>query len=323
MRVIMKDGAISTPCEQFTYGEVEDYTVNFVSGTSTTPSTSTLSIGSGTASTGNAPYGTYYMDERCQFIITKSELTAAGFTSAKNIIKSLAFNIATLSSQVMNGFTIKIGHTTAANFGTSTAFSTNAMTTVFSGNLSPASGWNTHTFGTPFTYNGVDNLIIDICWNNSSYTTDSKVYYSTTTDNKTLYYKSDVASGGVCGNISGSLSTSRPNMRFVFGSASGSSAKESESVEAMAVTNGFALYPNPASSNLSLSYQLNSPSEVRVTLHNLMGALIMQQEQGVQTEGNYMLNLELNNYPELVNGIYLCTMTMNGTSTTKRFIIAR
>jgi hypothetical protein len=319
----MKDGAISTPCEQYTYGEVEDYTVNFVSGTTTTPSTSTLSIGSGTLTNGNAPYGTYYMDERCQFIITKSELIAAGFTSTKNSIKSLAFNISNLSAQAMNGFTIKIGHTTAANFGTSTAFATNAMTTVFSGNFSPVSGWNTHTFTTPFSYNGVDNLIIDICWNNSSYTTDSKVYSSNTSDNKTLYYKSDVTSGGVCGNISGSLSTSRPNMRFVFGSASGSTAKESESVTAIALTNEFALYPNPASSNLSLAYHLNSASEVKVSIHNLMGALVMQQDQGVQDSGEYVLSIDLNNNPELVNGIYFCTVTMNGTSTTKRFIIAR
>lgn len=38
MRVIMKDGSISGPCISYTYGEVEDYTVDIKSGT-TTPST--------------------------------------------------------------------------------------------------------------------------------------------------------------------------------------------------------------------------------------------------------------------------------------------
>lgn len=36
MRVIMKDGAISSPCEVFTYGEVEDYTLNLQAATTTT-----------------------------------------------------------------------------------------------------------------------------------------------------------------------------------------------------------------------------------------------------------------------------------------------
>ncbi len=36
MRVIMKDGTITGPCESFTYGEVEDYTINLQTSTTTT-----------------------------------------------------------------------------------------------------------------------------------------------------------------------------------------------------------------------------------------------------------------------------------------------
>lgn len=36
MRVMMKDAAITGPCEAFTYGEVEDYSLNLVTGTTTT-----------------------------------------------------------------------------------------------------------------------------------------------------------------------------------------------------------------------------------------------------------------------------------------------
>jgi len=36
MRVMMKDGALSSPCDVYTYGEVEDYTLNLQTGTTTT-----------------------------------------------------------------------------------------------------------------------------------------------------------------------------------------------------------------------------------------------------------------------------------------------
>ncbi|MCW3076911.1 MAG: hypothetical protein JWO32_1520 [Bacteroidetes bacterium] len=323
MRVMMKDGAITGPCEQYTYGESEDYTVNFVNGgTNPSATSSTLTVGTGTSSTASAPYGTYYMDERSQFIITKSELVAAGYTSANSLIKSLAFNISTLSSQVMNSFTIKIGHTTAASFGTVTAFATNAMTTVYSANFNPVAGWNTHNFSTPFAYNGTDNIVIDICWNNSTYSADSKVFCTTTSTNKTLYYKNDVTSGGVCGNTVGTLTTSRPNMKMIFGSSSSNPTAKMEGI-ATAAPGTFELYPNPASSDISVSYKLTTESNVQVMIYNIMGSCVATYNEGVQKEGDYTLNVDFNSSPQIVSGVYLCTINMNGKLITKRFMIAR
>jgi hypothetical protein len=322
MRVIMKDGAISTPCEQYTYGEAEDYTVNFVSGTTpTTPTSTTLTIGAGTGTTAIGPYGTYYMDERSQFIITKAELAAAGYTSANSFIRSMAFNVYTASSQVMNAFTIKIGHTTATAF-VSSSFMNPVMTTVYSGNVTAVAGWNTHTFTSAFAYNGTDNIIVDICWNNSSYTTDTKVYYTATADNKTLYYKADVAAGGACSNTTGTLTTSRPNVRMVFKSASTGRIEEQVSGE---ITNNLnlQLYPNPAATDLNIAYTLETESNVAVRLYNAIGVVVADYMQGTQKEGDYTLNVNLASNGALSSGIYFCTINVNGVLTTKRFIVSK
>lgn len=324
MRIIMKDGSISGPCEQYTYGEVEDYSVNLISGSTS----STLTIGSGTGTTGIAPYGTYYMDERVQFIITKTELVNAGYSSSNNILKSLGFNIATLSSQTMNAFTIKIAHTTATAFGSS-SFLAPAMTTVYSANFTPVSGWNTHTFSTAFTYNGTDNLLIDICWNNSSYTSDSKVYYTAQSTYKTLYKKADVSSGGVCGNTTGTLSYDRPNMKLVLGSSTsaklGDTQAELDVVAESPVK--FNMYPNPVSSDLTVNYNVDTEnSNVKVTIYNLMGAVIETKELSAQSAGNHTLKMDLSSsskYASLNNGIYLLSLNVNGKMETQRFVLVK
>jgi len=314
MRVIMKDGAITGPCENYTYGETEDYTVNLVSGAS---SSNTVLIGTGTATSGNLPYGTYYMDERSQFVITNSELIAAGYTGTNNFLKSIAFNIASLSPQVMNGFTIKIGHTSATSF-TTASFASVVMTTVYSANYSPVSGWNAHTFSAPFSYNGTSNLLVEVCFNNSAYTNDSKVYFTATPDNKAIYYKADVQAGGVCGNAGGTLSNARPNVRMVFSS---SSSKEGTESVLAATESAFELFPNPSSGSFNLTYNVTELSSVQISVYGLLGNMVAGYDYGVQEKGVYLTNIDLNQY--LNNGIYFCTIVQNGISSTKRFVIAK
>ncbi|MDQ3191989.1 MAG: GEVED domain-containing protein [Bacteroidota bacterium] len=418
MRVIMKDGSISGPCEQFTYGEVEDYSVNIVAAvaacttpgnlttsnittsgttlnwgstgaasygvrykktstttwTNTTSSTNskiisgltastqyefqvrsvcsstsssaysasrifttgsattsnTITIGAGTSSTGIAPYGTYYMDERVQFIITKAELDAAGYTSTNNVLKSLGFNIASLSNQTMNAFTIKIAHTSASSFGT-TSFLAPSMSTVYSANFTPVSGWNTHIFSTPFSYNGSGNLLIDICWNNSSYTTDSKVTFTSQSSYKTLYRKADVTSGGVCSNTTGTRSYERPNIRITLSSSTTArfddTETETEEAELFSEngTFNFNVYPNPVTTDLSVNYTLSKDNmEVIITVYNLMGSVIEQRNLSSQSFGEHTekLNLSANqSFSALSSGIYLISINIDGQIQTKRFVL--
>ncbi len=305
----------------------------------TTTSSNTLTIGNGTGTT-TTPYGTYYMDGKTQYIITKAELTAAGYTSTNKIIKSLGFNVASASSQVMNGFTIKIGHTTASSFASSSFYSNTGMTTVYSGNVTAAAGWKTHTFTTPFTYNGTDNLLVEICFDNSAYTTDSKTYYTATSTYNTLYLRSDVPSGGVCSNTTGTRTYNRPNMRFAFSSSSTVGATAVMLAEDPTIADGatlrttpklgmneFELSPNPTASTLNITYSLEAEdSQVSIKLFNMMGEVIGEFTPTKNSVGNQTIDINIGDQTDLnklPNGIYLCSLNINGNIQTKKFMLVK
>jgi len=301
--------------------------------TTTTPTGATVTVGTGTGTTAIAPYGTYYMDEKVQFIMTKAELVAAGYTSANNVLRSLAFNAATVSSQTMNAFTIKMRHTTSTSFSSTSFMSSTGMTTVYTGNKVATTGWNTHTFTTPFNYNGTDNVLIEICWNNSSYTSDSKVYATTLSTYNTLYTKADVASGGVCANTTGTRSTTRPNMRFYFsGTSTAPSARfgDEEIVEAIDLNEielSVKLFPNPASSVLNVEYTTTEEeSQAVIIVYNMMGAVIASFEENSTDKGAHTFAIDMNTsdkLSQLSNGIYLCSVSVNGQMKTARFAIQK
>ena len=171
----------------------------------------TLGTGTGVNTTTSypAPYGNYWWGARHQFMVQASELLALG--AAAGPISSLAFNVQAVGGAALQGFAIKMGHTTQTAMTTN--FATNLTTVYSTGSYSETTGWNTHVFQTPFIWNGTDNILIETCFNNSSYTTNAVVYNTTTSFVSTLYYNNDAA--GICSYATGSTSSVRPNMRFM------------------------------------------------------------------------------------------------------------
>lgn len=288
-----------------------------------TSSNTTVTVGTGTSSSGAAPYGTSNMDERAQFIITKAQLVAGGYTSAANFIKSLAFNVATANSKTMTGFTIKLGHTTASSF-TSSSFINTTMTTVFSGNVTATSGWNTHTFTTAFPYNGSSNLLIDICWNNSSFASNSNVKYSTTTTYQTLYNKTNLANGSVCSNTTGTKTYSRPNMRFAFSSSAlkmfgdEDIVEESETAEISEITTeeavSMVLYPNPAQQSVTIALD-GILEQAQLNVFDIMGKQVFSDKV---SNNNYTLQVD-----GFTPGIYFVVLQNGNKYFTQRLVVKR
>lgn len=180
-----------------------------------------FTIGTGTLSndqyTYPCPYGHYYEGAKHEFLVLASELLDAGADAGT--ISALAFNIANLNGiEPLMGFTIKLKQTSATSLS---SWDETGLTEVYSvSEYTCATGWNTHTFSSNFTWDGTSNILVYVCFNNntdnslSEYSYNASVNYTTTSFGSAIYYRSD-NNDNVC-NSGTSITTSsnRPNIRF-------------------------------------------------------------------------------------------------------------
>ena len=195
----------------------------------------TVTIGTGitnlACNSGPTPYGAWYTSSRVQYLILASELNAAGLTGSKTLT-SIAFYVPSVSCAgstcpgggVHLSFTIKLKNSSATVL---TAFDNAGLTTV----LNPVSyttsivNWNQHMFNTPFVWDGVSNLLVDACHDNTPsgsvcYSWSPQLTYTATTFNSTLHSWADGA-GSYCGITGGTVYTQRANMQFTYTGGSG------------------------------------------------------------------------------------------------------
>jgi hypothetical protein len=86
--------------------------------------------------------------------------------------------------------------------------------TVSSTSFLPTSGWNTHTFTTPFNWDGVSNVVINVCsYSSTGYTINSTFNQSATPFRSTIGAWQD-GSSAACGSITGTSYFQRPNIRL-------------------------------------------------------------------------------------------------------------
>jgi hypothetical protein len=186
------------------------YYVSSVVGGSVTPASVTIGTGNvqNTPTSYPAPYGNWFWGARHQFLILASEMAALGINNSIDIT-SLAFDVVTPGVQALQNFEIKIGHTSTTSLGT---WQTGLTSVYLASSYSETAGWNIHNFNSPFTWNGTDNIVVETCFNNSSYVNNAVVKQTATIFNSTLYAIQDAT--GVCTNPSLLTNTAqqRPNM---------------------------------------------------------------------------------------------------------------
>ncbi|WP_343631089.1 T9SS type A sorting domain-containing protein [Fluviicola sp.] len=149
-------------------------------------------------------------DFRHQLLYTAAEMTAAGFAAGS--ITSLTFNVSSAGSGSANNYTIKLANVATAGPLTGT-FATGTFTTVYSAATYTAiSGNNTHTFSTPFVWDGTSNILVDICYNIS--VTGSSSTLSATTPS-VVSNANLLGSAGACSATGGGTTyANRPLIAF-------------------------------------------------------------------------------------------------------------
>ncbi|NBR14654.1 MAG: hypothetical protein EBU01_08730, partial [Crocinitomicaceae bacterium] len=169
----------------------------------------TLGTQSTTTLTGGPYRGGSCTANKTQFLITASELTSAGINPGN--INSLTF-VTTSTGSALANFSISMAHSSISNM-TSTLEST-GFTQVYSvASYTPISGNNTHTFSTPFNWNGTSNIIINVC---HDYACNSSATMSMASPGYTATsYLLTGASGSNCTTFTGATTaTTRPVMIF-------------------------------------------------------------------------------------------------------------
>jgi len=153
------------------------------------------------------PFYTYYHDSKTQMIYTADELIATGLQPGE--IKSISFNVSSRSSQAMNGFTIQMQNSAINSMS---GFVNSGWTNVYSGVYTvAATGWQEIVFQNSFVWDGVSNILINICYNNSYYTSNS-IVYSSYNSGKTWHQHADNSVG--CSFSGGSGYSYRPNIKL-------------------------------------------------------------------------------------------------------------
>lgn len=147
----------------------------------------TITIGTGTTLTSATTQPTAFCNRWAQYwsqtVFTAAELTAAGLRAGN--ITSVAYGITTLGDGAnVSNFTIRIGTTTNT---TLSAFTTTGLSLVYGpATYAHAVGLNTISFATPYMWDGVSNIIVDIRQDGADSINNAITYYTATAGNTTV-----------------------------------------------------------------------------------------------------------------------------------------
>jgi hypothetical protein len=270
-------------------------------------------LGTGTL-TSNYPFTTYWMDGRTQFLYLASELTPLVGGAAN--IQKIGFNVISASSQLMDGFNVRFQNTSLTSL---TTFISTGWTTCYTGTYTvPGTGWQYINLTTPFYWNGTSNLLVEICYNNSSWTAYSPVYATSATSMMVGQY-SDLSTGDGCTQLtSPSVLTYRANTCFTMEPVISTVSNSTNGIP-----NEYRLmqnYPNPFNPVTKISFDIPKQGLVTLKIYDVLGREVRTLVNEVKNAGSYTVDF---NAADLSSGVYFYKLEVNGFSDVKRMMLIK
>ena len=172
-------------------------------------------IGSNTTSL-EWPFTTYLQSRKTQLLYTADEIRAMCIDC--NIFHQIGFQFNSNVARTLQNFQVKMRNTGLTSFGAS--FVSDSLVTVFSGSFTTGGpGWQYITFQNDFDWDGVRNVIIQICFQNPAVlpvpVPEVSGSYSTSGNHAIL----SSGSGPACNLTSGSAFNIKPDLKIVTSSA--------------------------------------------------------------------------------------------------------
>ncbi len=155
------------------------------------------------------PAQSYFMDARTQVLYPAALLGPA------RTLDHLALHVDQPPTCPLSHWTIRLRHTPLTAYPEAPAWETNGWTVVFQSNLvNAATGWVVFAFSQPFAYDGVNSLMVDFSFNNSSYGPgNGRCRASESSNAASITWASDDADGDPL-LWSGNLPPPQPSPRF-------------------------------------------------------------------------------------------------------------
>jgi len=260
------------------------------------------------------PFTTYWMDAKTQILYSAQELIENGAISSGGNITSISFNVASYSSQLMNDLKISIqnySNNYLSDF-VQNGFSTSYISTY----AIPGTGWQTINLQSPFYWDGGSNLLIEICYNNSSYTTNTMLN-STNAVNSVVNKYQDLSTSSGCDFTTGAVYNPRPDIGLTF------DYPNSITNPVVLTPKDFRLYqnyPNPFNPSTKIKFEIPEAARVLIKVYDVLGKEVTTLVNENKTAGSYIVDF---NASGLTSGVYFYKLIAGKYSDTKKMIIMK
>lgn len=259
------------------------------------------------------PFFTFYTDARTDMLFLASEISSLGVSHGS--FKYIGFNFINAAPMTIYNLVIKVQSTAQT---TLSSFTNSNWTTVYSGNYIPQGiGWNSILFTTPYQWDGMGNLLIEICFDNDSFG-ENTLIRGTQLNSMVWHQHADLPNGDGCTALTaGATQSARPNV--VLGFAVEIGAEE----HFPTVPVDFSLlqnYPNPFNPVTKIRYAIPVKSFVSLKVYDMLGREVSELVSAYRDAGDYLLDFDAS---KLSSGIYFYRLEAGKFYSVKKMVVIK